>query len=55
VRLAYYAVKAAEAGLNQVILAISFDAYKLLRLFVEFGKNKNYDRFENTRYLLSLM
>ena len=54
VRSANSAVKAAQAPLKKVILAISYGGYKPLRDFVEFAKNKNYDDSENTRYLLRI-
>jgi hypothetical protein len=52
VRSANSAVKAAQAPLKKVILAISDGRYKPVSDFVEFAKNKNYGNSENTRYLL---
>jgi hypothetical protein len=54
VRSANSAVKAAQAPLKKVILAISHGGYKPVSDFVEFAKNKNYDGSENTRYLLRI-
>ena len=51
-RSANSAVKAAQAPLKKVILAIYHGGYKPVSDFVEFEKNKNYDDSENTRYLL---
>lgn len=51
-RSANSAVKAAQAPLKKVILAISYRGYKPLSDFIRFAKNKNYDDSENTRYLL---
>jgi hypothetical protein len=54
VRSALCAVKAARSPPKQVILAISFDAYKVRSHFAYFEKDKNYDGFENTRYSIGL-
>jgi hypothetical protein len=51
---ASYAVKAAQAPFKQVILINSSGRYKSLRFFMLFGKNKNYDAVEITRYYMML-
>ena len=53
-RSANYAVKAAQAPCEKVILVISYVRYKSLKFFIDFEKNKNDDAVGITRYYLML-